>query len=135
MDKKANLKSLIELYENAQLDFKQVQLSVNEITGKTISEEEIKDYWTYTSLDNFCEMLLIEPITDWQDIDDAKALLLIEEVLDNVTNDALLTRNSEALEKRYRKPSGFLNDLVFHSDINSPNEILKQLKKDKTINL
>ena len=135
MDKKERLKSLIELYESRQLDFLQVQHLINEIAGKTISKEEIENYWTYTSLDNYCDTVLIEPIIDWQDIDDTKALVLIEEILNNTTNDGLLMKNSEALEKRYKKASGFLNDLIFQADINNSNEILKELKKDKTIYL
>lgn len=101
----------------------------------TISQEQVVSYNGYTSLGNFCEMLLVEPIMDWQDIDDARAIQMVQEILDNVTDDAVLLKNGEALEKRYRKASGFLGGLIFHSGIESPNEILKELKKDTTIYL
>lgn len=127
--------SLIELYEKRAIDFDQLQLAVNALTRKTITLEEVEEYWTYTSLDNFCETYVVEVIADWQDIDDERAILLIKEILDSIANDGVLMKNSEALEKRYRKPSGFVRGLIFHSEIDRPDEILKRLKKDTTIYL
>lgn len=75
-----------------------------------------------------------EPIADWADIDDKKALLLIKEILANIAEDNIVHRNEEALEKRYRKPTGYISGLIFQ-DITGEPEILELLKKDTTIYL
>lgn len=76
-----------------------------------------------------------EPIADWASIDDARAVLLIKEILANITNDNIVDRNSDALEKRYRKPTGFISDLIFYKDPIDEQAILALLKKDTTIYL
>jgi hypothetical protein len=56
--------------------------------------------------------------------------------LENVaTNDAILSRNMTALEKRYQKTTGTLSDLIFHKDITNVDEILAFLKKNTVIYL
>jgi hypothetical protein len=78
---------------------------------------------------------VIEPILEWEKINDASALVLIREILDNVEDDALLERNGEALEKKYRQITGFVTDLIFYSAIYDEVEILQELKKDNVIYL
>jgi DNA primase large subunit len=135
MDKKAKLKSIIEQYEGGQIDIKRVLITITETTGKTISKDELDDYWRSTSLDQFCELLTTEPITEWQNIDDTTALSLIKEILNNITKDNIIYRNAEALEKRYNKPTGFISNLIFHSDLQNEAQLLELLKKNTTINL
>ncbi|HEY8898636.1 MAG TPA: hypothetical protein VIM79_27595, partial [Niastella sp.] len=105
------------------------------LTGKDCTGPEIRGYYSYTCLDDFCENLLTEPITDWANIDDERALTLIKEILADVTKNNILIRNSEALEKRYRKSEGFISGLIFYQDITDEQAILALLKKDTTIYL
>ena len=79
--------------------------------------------------------LSINPIENWQTIDDKQALELIQEMLNNTINDALLERNATALQKRYSKTEGTLIGMIFHQEMDNPQEILKALKKDTTIYL
>lgn len=133
--KKVELIKLIEKFENGQLSFDSVKIDINELTGKLVDEHTLKTYWTYTSLNELCDRLLTKPIEDWEKIDDERALNLIKEMLDNTSNDGILERNGEALEKKYNKVTGYVSDLIFHSDITNENEILQNLKKDETIYL
>ena len=87
------------------------------------------------SLDDFCRLLAIEPIHDWQEIDDARAIDLIQEILDSVTDLAIQSRNIEALERRYRKPSGYVNGLLFEEEMTESGDVLNALKRDTVIYL
>lgn len=135
MDKKLELISAINFFEKRQADLEQTLKKIFQLTGKDIDEYAIRTYFTNTSLDDFCDTLLTQPITDWQNIDDAAALLLIKEMMIATASDGILNRNGEALEKKYRKPTGFVCNLIFHSAYESDSEILAQLKKDTTIYL
>ena len=135
MNKKVELISTIEFFENGQANLEQTLKKIAQLTGKEIDEYSIRNYWTYTSLDNFCNTLLTEPINDWQNIDDNAALMLIIEMIENTANDGILERNGEALEKKYRKTKGFVCNLIFHSEYENEIDILVQLKKDTTIYL
>ena len=135
MDKKAQLKGVLDAFENGKADLQLTLTRINQLTGKNIDAHEIIEYWSYTSLDELCDRLLAEPIVHWETIDDDKALLLIEEILDNTTNDVIINRNSDALEKKYIKATGFISELIMLSDITDRFEILAQLKKDTTIYL
>lgn len=136
MSKKEELKKVIEHFETGQSDFNTAMLAVKKLTGKEISQYSLEYYWTYTSLSDFCDELLTETIEDWQDIDDSKALLLIKEIFEKITQSGIISRNAEALEKRYNKPEGFVMELIFAaSGLENENEILQQLKKENTIYL
>ena len=135
MDKNAELKSVIEGFEAGRIDLITALSRIYELSGKEIDEYSIRNYWTYTSLDNFCDTLLTEPIAHWENIDDTAAIDLIKEILNNLSNDGLAERNSDALEKRYRKTAGFVSELILHKNIDSESDILKELKKDTTIYL
>ena len=135
MDKKAQLKGVLDAFENGKADLQLTLTRINQLTGKNIDAHEIIEYWSYTSLDELCDRLLAEPIVHWETIDDDKALLLIEEILDNTTNDFIININSYSLEKMYIKATGFISELIMLSDITDRFEILAQLKKDTTIYL
>ena len=135
INKKIELISTIELFENGQVDLEQTLKKVAQLTGKEVDKYAICNYWTYTSLDNFCDTLLAEPIVDWHTIDEQAALILIREMMKNTANDRILERNGEALEKKYRKTTGFVCNLIFHSEYESDIDILDELKKYTTIYL
>ena len=135
MNSKTILKELIENFELGRIGLEETLNSVYSLTKKNIDEYELRNYWTSASLDEFCEKLLTNPIKNWKDVDDIEAEKLIKEILENITNDGLLERNSEALEKRYNKVNGFISNLIFYSGLNDEKDILTELKKDKTIYL
>ncbi len=85
------------------------------------------------TLDEFISLILVSPITDWKNIDDNKALILIEEIIQNISKDAVIKRNSEALEKRYNKPYGVISDWIFIDDITNNKTILDKLKDNDDI--
>ena len=135
MDKKEELKGVVEAYESGKENEQQTLNKIKELTGKDCTGAEIRGYRSYTCLNDFCENLLTEPVADWAAIDDERALLLIREIISNITKDHIIHRNSEALEKRYRKKAGFISDLIFYRHITDEPAILEQLKKDTTIYL
>ena len=110
MDKKASLKSIIQLFESGHASLPTTLNSINELTGREIDEYEILSYSSYTSLDNLCEALLTDPITTWKKIG---AGSLIEEILNNKTNYTILFRNSEALGKIHNKTTGQVKEIIY----------------------
>jgi hypothetical protein len=135
MDKKEELKAVIKDYESGKENEQLTLEKIKQLTGKDVAGAEIRGYSSYTCLDDFCINLLTEPIADWAGIDDERALLLLREILANVTKDNIVHRNSEALEKRYRKKTGFISDLIFWEDVTDEQALLALLKKDTTIYL
>ena len=79
-------------------------------------------------------MCIRDRYKDWANIDEAKAIELLNEIKENVGDDSIIARNSVALERRYRKPSGTVVEFLFHSDYKNK-EILRRLKVDTTTNL
>lgn len=84
-------------------------------------------------IDNEIYHLNLGKIEDWKDIDEKRALEMITEIIENLDNDSILKYNSDALEKRYAKTTGWLIDRIFHNDVLNPEEILTELKKDDRI--
>jgi hypothetical protein len=122
------------LFEQYEMDFINAQTLIQAIKTtceKDVTKTELDNYFRSEDKENFIQRLLTEKIENWQDLDDTKAVKLIEEILENVaTNDAILSRNMTALEKRYQKSTGALSDLIFHKDITNVDEILAFLKKN-----
>jgi hypothetical protein len=135
MDKLEELKTVIRDYERGKQNEQLTLEKIKQLTGKDVAGAEIRGYSSYICLDDFCINLLTEPINDWAGIDDERALLLLREILANVTKDNIVHRNSEALEKRYRKSEGFISGLIFYEDITDEQALLALLKKDTTIYL
>ena len=133
MSKFEEVKNLIISFENNDQSLEVVLQSINKLIDKNVTEYELTNYWRSDNLENFVNTLVAESIKDWQDIDDDRALQLINEILSNVSDDAILSVNGEALEKRYAKSSGTLCDWVFQDDISDPNEILRLLKENTTL--
>ncbi|MDJ1473604.1 hypothetical protein QNI19_07445 [Cytophagaceae bacterium DM2B3-1] len=126
------LRQVIADYENDRVSYDFAKTAIYKITGKWVDKYELNHYWHSESLDSFIERLLLEPIADWAQIDDDRAISLLDELFRNLENNAIVDRNMEALEKRYGKPSGTIVDLVFHENLQSY-EILEMLKKDTRI--
>ena len=135
MESKEYLKKLILEFEDGKINFEFLKIKIQEITNKQIDENTLHSYYGWTSLDNFCELLVDKPIEDWREINDERAKFLISELLNNEITENIFDKNDETLEKKYGKSSGFLHNLIFWSENLTENEILEELKKDKKIYL
>ncbi|GET46753.1 hypothetical protein [Capnocytophaga felis] len=132
---KSELKRVIADFENGKFPVEEALNKIQKITEKRIDSYTLENYWRLASLDDFCDELLSQPIENWQEITDGQALELIQEIIENIENDAVLRRNSEVLEKRYGKEEGFVEDLIFNLDINISEEILSKLKENTILYL
>ena len=129
MTKEHKIKELIQAYEDEKMSFEEIQTEIEKVIGERIEKHLVDNYWRGEDLDNLCRRLAIEPIDNWQELTDAAALKLLEEIYQDVTRDDIISRNAEALEKRYRKTTGTISDYVFDSEL-KPKEILKKLKEN-----
>jgi site-specific recombinase XerD len=132
---KNEIKRLILKFENEEITLKFALIEINTISPTKIDEYDLQNYSTSTDLDDFVEELSMPQITDWREIDDNEASKLITEIKENIINSALVNRNINALEKRYKKSQGIISDWIFYDDIMENEKILELLKKDTTITL
>lgn len=135
MADKEILKKIIEDFENDKIDFENAKKGIELITNKAVEEHTLRNYYSWISLDNFCEFLIEKPIENWQDIDDELAIKLIIELFTVDLPENIFDKNTEALEKGYGKPTGFLHSLIFWNENLSEISILEELKKDNKIYL
>jgi len=132
-EKEIRLRQIIADFEDRKIDRATATSLIHNLTGETIDIGYLSEYWASESLDTFVDKLLMEDISDWQEIDDARAIELIDEIKTNLTRDAIIIRNSTALERRYSKPEGTVANIIFHDDTKGPREILQELKKETRI--
>lgn len=132
-DKERKLRQIITDFENRKLDKQSAIDQIRQLTGETVDAGYLSEYWASESLDEFISNLLIEPIRDWQEIDDSRAIALIDEIMNNVTDHTVVSRNSLALERRYGKPSGTVAEKIFHDNIQDSMKVLQELKKETRI--
>ena len=135
MTDKELLKKIIENFENDNIDFESAKKEIELITNKEINEYTLRNYYSWTNLENFCDLLAEKPIENWGEINDERAKKLISELLSEDLPENIFDKNTEALEKRYGKPTGFLHNLIFWNENLNENLILQELKKDKKIYL
>lgn len=126
-------KEVILSFEKKIISLEAALNSLNELTNKQVEEYELLNYWRSESIDNFINRLIVEPIGDWEEIHDEKALRLIREIFNEIDNDVIFERNSVALEKRYSKVSGTIADWIFQDDIFDATKILELLKQNTTL--
>jgi hypothetical protein len=129
-EKEKHLRQIIDDFENGRLNGQIAIQQIKDLTGELIDIGYLAEYWESEDLDMFVKKLLIEPITDWNKIDDKRAIELIKEIKINITDDSIVQRNSTALEKRYGKSSGTVRTKIYHESITDPNKILEELKTE-----
>ena len=66
------LESIILNYENDKINIEEALSLINKITSKEVKQDDIVEYWAYTTLKDLIQTLLIEPILDWKYIEDDK---------------------------------------------------------------
>ncbi|WP_146088862.1 hypothetical protein [Neolewinella xylanilytica] len=123
------VRSLIIDYLNDQISAEHTLRQIMDLTGKHISEYELNNYWRSEDLESFIDRLALQSL-DPKTIDDDRAIELLQSILDNLGDHALLIRNSEALEIKYRKPSGTVVNLIFYKEIEDVSSLLLALKID-----
>ncbi|WP_440879778.1 hypothetical protein [Tenacibaculum sp. C7A-26P2] len=124
------IKKLMKEFEDSDLTIKELQTKIQKITNKKIDEYVLNNYWRSETLDNFINKLISNKNFDFsKKLEDSEALLLIEEIMNNVHDDIIIEKNSRILEYNYSKPSGLISDLIFEEDINNCNIILEKLKE------
>jgi len=129
------IKQLILDFETRKISADFALTEINKLSNQHVDIDWLSSYNGSMDLDSFVRILTISEIDDWQNITDDIATSLIVEILDNIEDEALIHRNSEALEKRYSKPTGRLSNWIFYENITEPIEILRLLKKNTSIAL
>jgi len=132
-DKERKLRQIINDFESGKIKGQIAIEQIHDLTGDLIDIEYLNEYWASEDLDMFVKKLLIEPITNWNEIDDKRAIELINEIKNNITDDSIVERNSTALEKRYGKSTGTVRTKIYYENITDPNKILDELKKETRI--
>jgi hypothetical protein len=96
-EKEKKLRQIIDDFEKGKLKGQVAIEQIQDLTGELIDIGYLAEYWESEDLDMFVKKLLIEPITDWNKIDDKRAIELINEIKINITDDSIVQRNSTAL--------------------------------------
>ena len=87
--------------EDGKINFEFLKIKIQEITNKQIDENTLHSYYGWTSLDNFCELLVDKPIEDWREINDERAKFLISELLNNEIPENIFDKNAEDMILSY----------------------------------
>lgn len=133
MNIKDQIIRIVQEYEQGKRGTNETIKMIFEISGREVDRDYLDNYWRSEDLEGFASFLAIEEIADWEQIDDSRALGLIREMLDDLNNDLVIYRNSEALEKRFNKPEGKITNLIFDQNITDPEAVLSELKRNTTI--
>lgn len=131
----SKIKRLIVAFESGKESAEKTVDNINELSSLKIDVDFLRNYWRSSDLESFVELISTPEIENWTEIDDEYADRLIGEILDNLANDALINRNSTALEKRFKKSAGTISDWIFYDDITDRVKILELLKTNTTIQL
>ncbi|MCP4521411.1 MAG: hypothetical protein GY827_06930 [Cytophagales bacterium] len=129
------IRELIREYEDDKISINDAVENINKLTGTTIKKELLKTYWNSMSLEEFVSLISAPELENWKELTDSESIDLINEIMENLSNTGIITRNMNALEKRYSKPQGTISDWIFHDDITDPKELLQYLKTDTIIRL
>jgi len=132
---KRKIKELVIGFESGNESAEKTIANINELSTLKIDVDFLKNYWRSSDLESFVELVSTPVIEKLTEIDDEYADKLIAEILNNLGNDALINRNSTALEKRYKKSTGTIFDWIYYNDITDRVKILELLKTNTTIQL
>ena len=131
-DKEKEMMQIVSDYEDEKISAEIAIQEFNKLSNREIDKFVLDTYWNAESLEEFVTRYAIEDVEDWSEIDDARAIALIQEVKENLGNMAIEERNILALEKRYAKPEGTLFGIIHEEEVE---DILAFLKKDDVIQL
>ncbi|MCH2032309.1 MAG: hypothetical protein MK202_02220 [Tenacibaculum sp.] len=132
IEKENRMIKLVNDYEDGKISLDKTIEEFNKLSNRKIDSYILDNYWRSEDLENFVSRFAIDEIENWKEIDDSKAIKLIDEIKNNPGNIAVEERNIVALEKRYAKPEGSLQGFVHEED---STKILDFLKTDNVIRL
>lgn len=132
IEKENRMIKLVNDYEDGKISLDKTIEEFNKLSNRKIDSYILDNYWRSEDLENFVSRFAIDEIENWKEIDDSKAINLIDEIKNNPSNIAVEERNIVALEKRYAKPEGSLHGIVHEED---STKILDFLKTDNVIRL
>ncbi len=132
IEKENRMIKLVNDYEDGKISLDKTIEEFNKLSNRKIDSYILDNYWRSEDLENFVSRFAIDEIENWKEIDDSKAIKLIDEIKNNPSNIAVEERNIVALEKRYAKPEGSLHGIVHEKD---STKILDFLKTDNVIRL
>jgi len=124
---KEELKKIIADFEKGRININSALESIYNITSIRLNESRLRNYWRSESVDELIASITYEEYSEWKNLDDKEAMKLLDEIKEYIGNQEILLRNSEALEKRYKKPTGTISDFIFQNDYTNK-EILRKLK-------
>ena len=130
-----SIKKIILKFEDGKLNIESALVQIQKLSDKEITEYDLENYWRSEGLDEFARTIAMPELMDWNKINDEIALNLIKEMIEKINDTALILRNATALEKRFKKSSGTVMELVFQNGMESESEILTELKRDTVIKL
>lgn len=120
------LSQLIQAFERTDFLDEQYKPQIQSLAKKKVDWYLVENYYKSISLEDLCQILLTPNIENWQTLTDDECLNLIQEILDDVCNVAIVDRNMDALHKRY--PNLSVCDLIFWQDETNAKVILERLK-------
>jgi len=129
------IKSLVIEFEKNQISSEFALEEINKYSNQRVDIGWLSSYQSSIGLDMFVRILTIALIEEDCIINDDKAIVLLQEILNNIGDDALLHMNFEALEKRYSKSTGTISNWIFYEDITDTSYLLKLLKTNSSITL
>ena len=135
MDKPKRVRQLIKDFEAGNISSEVALTEINKASNTEVNLSWLCSYNSSINIETFVRILTIDPITDWKEINDERAIKILNETIESIGDDAVLQRNFEALEKRYSKPIGRVSNWIFQDDISDPEELLRLLKTVTSIAL
>jgi len=106
--------------------------SLNETLSLPVDEYEICSYYGASTRDEFLRVRLMPDPHQFKEVNESELLWLISQILENVTDDALVFFYSRIVEINMSCPDGTLSDLIFQDGVEDPQEILEKLKETKS---
>ena len=104
------------------------------LTGRKVDPDWLRNYWRSESKEDFVDRLCSKPIESWQMLTESEAEALISEHL-KTSSPGRRDSIEAAIDRRFKRPNGTLNDLVFQKNLGDPKKNLDEIEKAETVQL
>lgn len=78
---KEHATQIVQRYEEGAITDMEAAAKLQELTGREVHLDWLREYWRSESMEEFVDRLCAEPIRDWAQITDVSALDLIAEFI------------------------------------------------------